>query len=643
MGAGRRATGRALAASATGYLVLSWVLWSGAWLHHPTTTTTCGCGDASLFTWFLAWPAHAIAHGQNPLFSGAMFHPAGVNLLANTGVVAIGTVLAPVTWIFGPTATLNVASTLAPATSALSMYVLLRRWVSWAPAAFAGGLFYGFSPFILVSLSVSHLMLAMAVVPPLVVLCLDELLIRHEHRPVPVGIGLGLLITLQFFIGTEVLLIVVIVGAVGVVFLMAAGLARPERLRWHARRAAPGLVAAGATAGLLLAYPLWFALAGPAHLSGPIWPTGLSHDGGTLREFLFPTPSPGGWSVWTKVVGQYQGPLLSDQYLGIGVLGVVATGSVIWRRDRRLWFFAAVTVLSLWLDLGARPGGFLPWRAVATLPLFENVVPNRFMLPALVALGIMLAIVLDHAYATVHRLAGQAERRRTPATLAVVATLAVASIALVPFGTYLRAIVPVTTRPVLVPRWFQAVAPRLPASAVLLVLPVPSVRQSALTWQASVGMPYAAASGSGPADDLSRAGPFRRAEAVLYNASTAEHPQRIEPGDPRAVRSALDGWGVSTVVIPDQHGLPEYEEVSSVPFAVGLMVAVTGHAPVHQHAAWVWYGVDHDPVPATGATAPLAACTDGAGAGRRSTPDLISCVLQVSRGSGRLVGSQQAP
>ena len=85
-----------------------------------------------------------------------------MNLPANTSVLAIGVVLAPVTWLFGPVASMNVALTLAPVLSALAMFVLLQRWVSWPPASFVGGLFYGFSPFVLVSLADAHLMLGMA-------------------------------------------------------------------------------------------------------------------------------------------------------------------------------------------------------------------------------------------------------------------------------------------------------------------------------------------------------------------------------------------------------------------------------------------------------------------------------------------------
>src|SRR5580704_18399876 len=160
---------RSLLYAAAGYLFVSLIVWWHVWTGNPTTVTTCGCGDSSLFTWFLEWPAYALSHGHNPLYSTALFHPTGVNLLSNTAEVGIGVVLAPVTWLFGPVATLNVALLLAPALSALAMFILLRRWTSWAPAAFTGGLLYGFSPFILISLTDAHLMLGMAPVPPLIV------------------------------------------------------------------------------------------------------------------------------------------------------------------------------------------------------------------------------------------------------------------------------------------------------------------------------------------------------------------------------------------------------------------------------------------------------------------------------------------
>ena len=171
------------------YLLLSVLMWIHVWSGHPSSVTTCGCGDTSATIWYTAWPAYAMAHGLNPLYSTAIGYPNGVNLV----FAAYGIVMAPVTWLFGPVASVNVILTVSPVLSALAMFALVRRWVSWMPAAFIAGLFYGFSPFVVSNLGVAHVDFIMVAIPPLVVLCLDELLIRQERRPALVGIVLGLL------------------------------------------------------------------------------------------------------------------------------------------------------------------------------------------------------------------------------------------------------------------------------------------------------------------------------------------------------------------------------------------------------------------------------------------------------------------
>ena len=404
---------RALLMAGGAYLVLALLLWWNVWTSHPTSITTCGCGDSSLFTWFIEWPAYAIAHGLSPFFTTAVGFPGGVNLPANTSVLAIGVVLAPVTWLFGPVASMNVALTLAPALSATAMFVLLQRWVSWAPASFFGGLFYGFSPFVLVSLADAHLMLGMAFVPPLVVACLDELLVRRRRRPVATGVLLGLLIVVQFFIGTEVLLIMAVTAGIGIVMVAVyAALSHPAVLRQAARHVAVGFGAAVLTAGVLLAYPTWFALAGPAHLSGLVWPPHYAgYEGNAVRNFLVPTPalSTGFFgSAMSRVVGGSQGPILSSQYVGIGAVAVVVIGTVIWRRDRRLWLFGAVALVSAVLSLGARHRSFLPWQFFAHLPLFENITPGRFVLMTYLAVAVSSGVIIDHCRTAV-------ARRRHPA------------------------------------------------------------------------------------------------------------------------------------------------------------------------------------------------------------------------------------
>lgn len=387
------------------YLALAVIVWWNVWTGHPSSTTTCGCGDSSLFTWFLAWPAYAIRHGLNPLYSTALFHPTGVNLLSNTAEVGIGIALAPVTWLFGPIVTLNVALTLSPFLSAVAMFLLLRRWVSWAPAAFAGGLLYGFSPFVLVSLTDAHLMLGMAFVPPLMVACLDELFVRQQRRPVVTGVTLGLLTAIQFLIGSEVLVIVIISVGIGAVLVALYCVRHPELVRHRVAYARVALAAAAITAVVLLAYPVWFALAGPAHLSGSVWGPGshISYGGNNLKQYLLPAHVDPTLSELTHRLGGYQAPIPSGQYFGLGLFVVLIAGVMVWRRDRRLWLFGLVGVISVPMSMGLQFHSWTLWRLFVRFPLMENVIPSRFILITYLAAAVMLGVIVDHGYQAVRR------------------------------------------------------------------------------------------------------------------------------------------------------------------------------------------------------------------------------------------------
>ena len=619
---------RSLLPAGGAYLGLSVVLWWHVWTTHPTSVTTCGCGDSSLFTWFLAWPAHAIAHGLDPWYSTAMFHPGGVNLLANTSEVGIGVVLAPVTWLFGPVATLNVALTLSPVLSALAMFVLLRRWVSWSPAAFTGGLLYGFSPLVLVSLTDAHLMLGLLVVPPLVVLCLDELLIRQRRRPVRMGVLLGLLAVAQFFIGTEVLVIMGVTAAVvvGLVVVWAA-VRHPDELH---RRARPALVGLGTGAGVavvLLAYPVWFTLAGPAHLSGPIWGAIYRGYGGvSFRQYALPTPASPSFNALTARLGGYQGPTLSGQYLGIGLLAVLAIGTLVWRRDRRLWVFGLAALVTVPLSVQLNKHVWVPWKLLIHVPLVDDIIPSRFLSMTYLAVAVMLGIIVDRTRTAV------ADRVDRPPVAGSLAGVAVALVALVPVATYLAASTPMTVQPVVLPAWYAEVAPHLAPDQVVLAYPVPfSGVQSVLTWQAVGGLHWSLVGGSGPGSAWFRAGRLESGEKIIA-ASSAEGltPAETTPRAVASVRQAMDAVGVTTVVVPDQTGLPRYDQVTDVASAVGLMTAATGRAPVHTAHAWVWTDVGSAGPAAVLTSAQLQACIAGPYGEPMPTAGVPGCVLTAA-------------
>jgi hypothetical protein len=636
---------RSLVVASCAYLAASLLVWWNVWASHPTSTTICGCGDSSLFTWFLAWPAYAISHGLDPLYSTAMGYPGGVNMLSNTSEVGIGVALAPVTWLFGPVATLNVALALAPVLSAVAMFVLLRRWVTWLPSAFVGGLLYGFSPFIVGSLTGSYLMLGVAAVIPLIVLCLDELLVRQTRSPIITGLVLGLLIALQFFVGTEMLVIVVISGLIGIAMVIAyASWRRPDIVRAKARYAAVGLGAGGISAISLLAYPTWFALAGPAHLSQPIWPGNNFRSIGTVpRDFFVPPPATGA-SALNRLIGGYQGPAFSHQYFGLGIAAVLIAGLVIWRRDLRLWLFGAMAVIAATLSLGAKTGLWLPWQSLAGLPLLENVIPNRFTVITYFAVAVMVGLIVDHTYRTVAGRRDAALDGPAPATVGhpgarrlsrrgLVVAAAVAAVALGPIAAYLAANAPLTAQPVVLPTWFRTVVPTLRSRQVILVFPAPfSHRESAMTWQAVDSNAYSMVGVGGPGGVPSRSGAQQEGLTAISNASASFTTQTVGPGTIVAVRRALKAWGVTAVVIPDQPHLPAYDQINPVSFAAALVTAATGQLPKHRADAWVWMDVALPGTPALASIGKFTACTAGVAPHGSAAVDHASrCVLATAR------------
>lgn len=617
------------------YLAISVALWWHVWSTHPTSVDACGCNDPALFLWFIEWPAYALAHGHNPFYSTAIFHSTGIDLLSNTSVLAIGIPLAPVTWLFGPVATLNVASTAGPALSALAMFWLLGRWVGWRPAAFLGGLVYGFSPFVVDNLAVAHLMTAVLVLVPLMVACLDELLVRQRGRPAVTGVALGLLVVLQFFLGTEILVIIAMCTVVALVVLTVyAALRDRHDLARRLPHAIRGLVVAIAVAVVLLAYPLWFAFAGPAHLSGLVWPNLKAGSGGIVLSDLwklrFMSPKP------VRLFGGYEGPAVPEnEYLGLGMLVVLAAGVLAWRRDRRLWFFGGMALITIVLSLGVENSYWVPWRVLARIPVVQNVIPGRVMAMTLLCIAVMLGVIIDRSYHSVRRLESRLGARRLVGRsaglgrcLAALCALAVAAVAVVPMGTALASNIPLTTEPLTLPPWFARVAPTLPKGQVVLAYPPPVSGASAMAWQAVDRFQFALATGTGPESIPSRAGTERQGLAVITAASAIfSKPVPASAENVDALRHALAGWGVTMVVVPEPAVLvPRYDRAASTAQALGLFTLAIGRRPSFTAGAWVWSDVQMPARPLSVSTPAFGRCTSAAfwqhGA-EESVPDCV--------------------
>ncbi len=606
-----------LAAAGLAYLALGFVLWVHAWADGATTHTLCGCGDPALFLWFFQWPATALAHGESPFFSTALFHPTGINLLSQTSVMGLSLPLVPVTWIWGPVASLNVASTLTPALTAFTAFVVVRRWAPWTPAAFVAGLLYGFSPFVLTSLEFAHLMTAALMVLPLILAVLDEILIRQRHRARWSGALLGVLAFVQFFMSTEVLAIVVAVAAVGLLVLVAYGwLARREDLVSRAPHAARALAVGAAVGALLLAWPAWYALAGPAHLSGLVWPD--IPISGFLPSSFVSAGNPDPHDVFILLGGYEGAPLGSAGYLGWALLAVLGAGVAAFWRERVLWFFAFLLLFCAAFSLGARPHQWEPVRMFSHLPVLENIIVQRFMAVGYLAAAVMLAVIIDRLH------------RAVPDWRGDLASVGVAVVALLPMATTFGSRLPFAMRPVVLPRWYERVAPALPPGRVVLPYPTAfSGNQSAMAWQAVNRMHYDQAGGGGPQGVAHRAGSAEPGFLVLagLGAPFGQPPPAPTPAHLAAVRRALAAWEVSTVVIAPDPEAPAVEQGTDPAYAAAFMTAALGVSPTLQAGAWVWDDVQRQM---------RHALQVPAGA-------LTSCALQAGSGTGRVVVSMALP
>jgi len=565
---------RGLLVAFLGYFAISLVVWQNLWTHNlrRTTVDLGRFTDAPTFIWFLEWPVHAFFSGHNPWFSAAMFPPEGINLLSNTGVLFIGTLLSPITYFFGPVLSMNIALMLSPVLSALAMFVLIRRWVTWQPAAFVGGFMYGFCSFILISLLYGQLHQGMSVFPPLIVALLDSILIRQKKNPYALGLGLALAVVGQFFIGTELLLMLAIFCALCLVGVLAyalpAGLVSPARSRYAFR----ALSTTGVFAFVVLIFPSWFALAGPAHFQGPVWSSlpALCHS--SLKSVFF--------NSFAGLQGSWD-----QTYVGFGLGLVAVLGLLVYRQSRILWFFGFSTMVAIVLSQGIS-FQFAPWRLVAGVKVFENVVPMRFIFFAILSMSVMVAIVIDRIF---HDgggrrisilLRGSAPvlsraRRAVPA-------LMVTALVVLPFAIPVGRNLPMPTSYIQQPGWFVETAPKLPAGQTYLTVPFPTFYQNAAVWQALGHMHWKIASGFGPGADTGRNPNDLRSMEVLRNMSFINTP--TAPSDAVDIRNSMVRWGVDRIVVNARTLLWR-------PSTIALFTSATGTAPTFSQGVWLWPGI----------------------------------------------------
>ena len=521
-------------------------------------------GDVAQETWFLRWTSFALLHGHNPFYTTFVHFPRGANLAQNTTMPLLGVLAAPVTWIAGPVGAANFMFWLAPTASASSCFFVLRRCVGYSPAAFVGGLFFGFSPY-MVGQAIGHLNLLFVPLPPLILWILYELFVLRTGSARRWGIGLGLLCAVQFLISPEILLDTALVAAIGLLMLTLTG---PRRAIARARAAWRGLALAAVVCIPIVAYPVYLFLLGPnrytgsAHGAYPFPADVLGIAVPDRNQLLTPGPiaSIGNHFVMGNVVE-------NGSYLGIPLLVVLAAITIRWWRDPLVRFSAAMAVVTWVLSLGPRltvdshvtwfP---LPFALLEHLPLFPSLVDARIALFTDFFVAVLIAVGMDAVW-TAARARWSRPRRPALAALVVAGLLAVSALLVV---ASLAPPWPMAAFPVSSPAFFTSGAVhRIPSGGVVLTYPYPAGgNDDAMLWQAADSMAFRLIGGTLIVPDAKGAASFdplplgsEAVPAALVGAYLGESPSAVSPGVPdgppsaEAVRAFLIKFGVSTVIL----------------------------------------------------------------------------------------------
>jgi hypothetical protein len=527
-----------------GSFALTWRLWAD-----PAGRMVSGNpGDINLFAWFMRYTAAALAHGHLPaLTTTGLNAPQGINLMWNTSELLPAVILAPVTLLAGPQASLTVMLTAGFAGSAISLFFVLRRWQTSLSAAAIGGAVYGFSP-ALVTSGVGHFQLQFAVLPPLI---FDAVLRLATSRgnALRTGLWLGLLLAAQVFIGEE-LLVDTAVAAVVIVVVLAA--ARPRTavaaVREHGAAMLTGLASAAAVTLVICGYPLWVQFRGPLTEHDSPWAVLTFHS----YPYAFVTPSSSllfHTAASAAAAAAYPEPLPEYlSYLGWPLLAAAVLAAVCCWRDLKVRLAALTLVLLEWFSLGAvggrihgihYPAAVLPWHYLQHLPVLSQVLPDRFAILADAAAGALLAFALDRA----RRMAPGTERGRLTGILAtMVAVLAV--LPLIP-RPYAASAVDAA------PAGWQAAFDKLRLAASDHVLVVPDERYG-LRWQADTGVPGSMVGGG----DFIEPAPDGQATSYIYNRpATAAYLARLWQGSAAGrapsqaqIRKDLAYWKLAAIV-----------------------------------------------------------------------------------------------
>jgi hypothetical protein len=536
--------------------------------------------DQAFFEWMLAHGARVVTDGVDPFFSDRMNYPDGVNMMANTSVLAVSLPMTPVTLMFGPHVAFNVFLTLALAVTGISWYLVLsRQFVTSRLAAWVGALFCTFAPSMVSHAGGHPNIVSQFLVPMIIWRCLA---LRVPGKAVRNGLILAGLLVWQAFINLEILFMT----AVGLgIFCAVMAIARRRTHRGEVVTFLRGLGVTAAATLAVLAYPLSVQFFGPQSYHGlPEFVRGFGADLGSFTAYA--SRSVAGDPMTAARLAQ--NPAEENAFFGWGLV-ILFFGLVIWmRRQVAVLTMAGVALLFAAFSLGPRifldginTGVAGPWALMHSVPVLNSAVPTRWAMAVAPLVGIVLALGCQRAIDLVRT----QPSARGPVRVAMITAVAMALVPLAP--TPLRT-APMAPVPEFVTsgEWRQYVDDE----HTVVTLPLPdSGYPDPLRWTAYTGhdmriaSAYALLPNQNPLDPTDRTAlfspPWRPTSGLMASIGQGNPIPEITDTRREMTLADLRYWKAGVIVLT-----PQVRDIEMLRAMTDLLM----FEPTWTGGAWIW-------------------------------------------------------
>src|SRR5215472_2292300 len=369
--------------------------------------------DVSSYVWNIWWAGHGLLHLSNPFVTSYMAAPVGIHLAFSTLMPLAGWITAPITVLYGPSASFTLLTIVTPGLLCYVMYRAAKLWLN-EPGAIVAGAFFGLSSMLLwqnwyhVNIAIGTIFLPVTI----------EAAVRLRRKPrMATAIVLGVALGASILINQESTVVAIFLAAAILLPWLIAALIRDRAL---ARRAI-GPLAVGALVAVVVASPELIAVMQQVNAGGAQPPAGqlasyYSRFGASLPTLFAPSPRLATFGLG-HLASAYSYNNAQQLLEGLPTFAVVLSGLAViglligWRK-RSTWAFLAVWVIGAALALGTsltvgsncvisqgiwhQPGRVYGRFCHQYLPLMSHISTTQVLMPGTPEVAVTKPIVVSN-------------------------------------------------------------------------------------------------------------------------------------------------------------------------------------------------------------------------------------------------------